>query len=415
MDRDQAGELLCRFLGTAGNAAKRQLAAQLTDLQWDELAARSAREHLSPLLYHALCRIAVDIPIPPAIVENLARAYLHTGADNAIFYHFLAEVLASLQAHSIPVIALKGAHLAELIYGNIALRPMCDIDLMVRKEDLPLVARKLLEMGYTAQSYVGSELDCSIHQHLPAFSKKRAPTIEIHWTISSPNHPFAVDVSGLWDRAQAITLAGVEIQGLSPPDLLLHSCIHAAYQHKFEMALISFADIAEILRHYEQEMAWERFLLLAELWKAGKCTYVMLTFAKELFAAKVPEDVLHALEPHDIDKDIKPRFRAKILAGESTAPRLTQRLAQTQRAGGLRGKLAVVMRSIFPSPQRLSRMYPVAPASKRRYWYYLVHLKDLFLWHRGTARHLLLGGGKIAATIEKQNSSDRLIEWLTSV
>lgn len=412
MDYSQPCELLCRFLGMTKGDSRHQLASKLTDSQWDEILVCSESEHLSPLLYNALCGTTSEVPIPFSVRENLKKAYMQSGARNAIIYHSLAKVLKNLKNERIPLVVLKGAHLAELIYGNIALRPMGDVDLLVRREDLPLAIKILIDMGYTAKGYVGPDLDCSVHQHLPAFYKEGAATIEIHWTISHPNHPFQIDVAGLWERAQNITISGIELLGLSPLDLLLYSCIHATYQHRFEMAIMSLADISEILKRYENDLDWERLLLLAQNWKASRCVYIMLTFARQLFNAEVSEDVLQALEPLDIDNNIMAQFRARILEGAGGSPRPSRGLSKFHRADRLHDKLMAILQSIFISPKRIAWIYPAAPKSKKLYCYYLVHLKDVFLRNRSAALDLLFGRGKMAETIEQQSEEDGLIEWL---
>jgi hypothetical protein len=58
-----------------------------------------------------------------------------------LLYQELQTVLKTFKfrAASIAVIALKGAFLAELVYENIGLRAIGDVDLLVKKEDLEKV------------------------------------------------------------------------------------------------------------------------------------------------------------------------------------------------------------------------------------------------------------------------------------
>jgi hypothetical protein len=58
---------------------------------------------------------------------------LYSALRNMRRCHELSKVLRILQNDGIPVIVLKGAALAEVVYGNIALRSMSDVDLLVKK------------------------------------------------------------------------------------------------------------------------------------------------------------------------------------------------------------------------------------------------------------------------------------------
>jgi hypothetical protein len=406
-------DIICCCLGAANDDLVRAALRELSAADWDDLVWSLNRHSLAPLFYSRLQRGDLESSVPDGTYERLRRIYLSNLNRNVRLYHSIKPVIEALRDGGMPVIALKGVHLAENVYHNLALRPMDDVDLMVRKDDLPLAAKRLIAMGFTAPGYVGPDLDCSVHQHLAAFSKMGIATIEIHWTIANPNDPFEIDTDGLWERACGVTIGGIELLGLSPEDSLLYSCIHAAYQHKCEKAILPLYDILEIIRRSEQELNWSRFLLLTARWKANRCTYVMLAFARELLNAVIPEGVLRALKPCDVTENIMALFRAKILCGTGETTPLNQRLAQMGRAETFQSKIAVILRSIFPPPNFLAWMYPVSPCSKKIYWYYLVHLRDLFLRHSGAARNLLLHSGRMAAEIARQRSDASLIGWLS--
>ncbi|MCP4365035.1 MAG: nucleotidyltransferase family protein [Planctomycetes bacterium] len=82
-----------------------------------------------------------------------------------------------------PVILLKGAHLAQVVYSNIALRPMGDIDILVKKNDLPKAKELLLELGYTPIKEVDIATACAYSQHISPMIKQNAPPVELHWTL----------------------------------------------------------------------------------------------------------------------------------------------------------------------------------------------------------------------------------------
>lgn len=147
MDQTQIDQLLLHCLGTDPDKTGDGRVGPLSEADWENLLQQSARHRITPLLYHRLTAFHPDIAIPPTVMEKLQQAYLGNAARNLMLYHNLSRVLNILRRHRIPVIVLKGAHLAELIYGNRTLRFMSDLDLLVQKDDLMRVDALLLEMG----------------------------------------------------------------------------------------------------------------------------------------------------------------------------------------------------------------------------------------------------------------------------
>ncbi len=325
-------------------------------------------------------------------------------------YHALAKVLTVLRNDDIPVIVLKGAHLAEVVYGNTALRPMSDVDLLVTKADLPRVEEKLREMGYSPSQRFWLEAECATYSHLPPFTKPGAAGIEIHWTIGPATNPFKIDVDRLWKRARPAMIAGVEVLVLSPEDLLLYLCLHASFQHGFTMGLRSLCDISETLRHHRDEMDWEQVRLYAHQWGASKCVYVTLYLTRELLEAAVSDDMLNALEPKDLDPGLLTWAKEQIFADQGNILPMPPNLARMWVANRLQDKVAAFLKSAFPSRQVMARLYSVSPFSKRIYLYYPIRLKDLLLRYGRTAWRLLRRDEKVIALAERMDRRTALID-----
>ena len=123
----------------------------LTDrVDWDTLVQRATRHGIAPLLYRTLSRIDDASAVPRAVREKLRTAYYNNIARNMLLYQELQTVLMAFNASGIDVIVLKGAILAEVVYENIGLRAIGDIDLLVKKEDLGKVKQELIQLEYQA-------------------------------------------------------------------------------------------------------------------------------------------------------------------------------------------------------------------------------------------------------------------------
>lgn len=408
----ETGLLLCSLLGEG--EPDRAALARLSDADWDELLRQSERHRVAPLLYRRLKDRGMKTILPAGVEQGLRERYYQNFFRNTQLYKSLAEIFMALQDDNLPAIPLKGAHLCEVVYGNIALRPIGDLDLLVRKEDLNRVAEKLQECGYTQSKPFWMEAVVSAHQHLPPFTKPGVPQVEAHWSILSPTYSFNIDPDGLWSRAQPAVIGGVQTLVLSPEDLLLHLCLHTSVPHRFAHGIRALCDVAETLCHYRQEMDWDQVLLRARQWRADKCVYLTLRLAGELLNVKVPDDALEAIKPNDLDP------KHVIWARESALARQTYPLpgfanfVRAWRANGLQGKVAHLLKVAFPSRGVMATMYPAPPSSKRIYLYYLVRVKKLIVLVVSIALRSLCRDRYTIDSINHADTGNALVDWLAS-
>lgn len=131
-------------------------------------------------LYHCLKPRNLDRLLPTDILETVRTGYFECAWRNNSLYSDLSKILKALHQENIPVILLKGAHLAQTVYSNIALRPMGDIDILVRKSDLLKTKKQLLGLGYRLLREVDIATACANSQHLPPMVKQDSPSVELH-------------------------------------------------------------------------------------------------------------------------------------------------------------------------------------------------------------------------------------------
>ena len=106
------------------------------DLDWDYIAKTSCMHGIAPLIYDSLYRTGVISLLSSAVTETLRNTYYCNAARNSLLYDELRRVLLAFKKKGIKVIVLKGAVLAATVYRERALRPMSDIDLLVRKRGI---------------------------------------------------------------------------------------------------------------------------------------------------------------------------------------------------------------------------------------------------------------------------------------
>ncbi|TGO02861.1 hypothetical protein PN36_17935 [Candidatus Thiomargarita nelsonii] len=409
MNQETMGKLLldclhCREIDETRTAELNELRTA----DWESLVQFAVKQSVAPLLYHRLKTVYPKANIPASLKQNLQKFYLASVMRNTHLYSELSEVLKALRNEDIPVILLKGAHLAQTIYGNTVLRSMCDVDILIKKTDLLKAEEKLLEMGYSSSREDDIDVACAKHHHLPPLVKQGSAPIEIHWTINHPIHPFTIDTEGLWKRARPTTIAGVEVLVLSPEDLLLHLSLHSAYNNFFKQGLRSLCDIFETIRHYQNEIDWTQLEHRASQWNAKNPVYLILRLARELLPANVPDELLNALKPKKFDERLMVCANEQIFAKENDTTNILP-------YGNLRGLVperqgkSVSMPKML-SPTIIAQIYKLPQNSWRIYLYYPIRLTDLFLKYSYKLVQLLFHREERVKLGEKY----MLLKWLDS-
>ena len=415
MDRSRTDELLLYCLRVVPDEAGDGRLETLSSSDWDVLIEESGRYGVAPLLYHRLRTFHSDIPIPAKVMARLRHTYLQSAGRGMHLFHKLGKVLGLLRHASIPVIVLKGAHLAELVYGNIALRPMGDVDVLVHKDDLIRVDAALLEMGYApAECHRQVAKDnCEFGYGLP----NRELSVEVHWNFLPSIYRFKIDIDGQWERSRQAVIAGVEVSVLCPEDLLLHLCLHTSAKHLFAMGLKPLYDIFETIRYHGKEIDWKQVQLRSEQSGEAKCVYLTFRLARELLGASVPDDLMKIIKPSDFDERFMVLAKERIFAYEhwnSDGLSLSSNIAQLWGSERLLDKGTLFLRRAFPSPEEMARTYPAPSDSMRIYFYYPVRIKDLLLRHGRHVWRLLRWDEGMRGLAEQENDMTFLKEWLMS-
>jgi len=372
---------------------------------WNEVIAIASRHYLTPLLYTRLKESDVRADVPADVWERLRRTYIASAVRNMSLYGELRKVLQRLRSSGIKVIVLKGAFLAEAVYGDDALRPMTDVDLMVPKAGLPRAHAFLLDMGRVHQQPEDSD------SRYKRSGKLRLPAgtgIDLCWTIDVPGGRSRLDSAGLWDRAHPATIAGVEVLALSPEDLLLHVCLHASVSHGLGIGVRPFCDIAETIHRFRSEMDWAQVVERAREWGATRYVGLTLHLARSMLGTGVPDDVLERLVPGGIARRVLEMARESVLT--QTGYGQWAPFFDLVGAKSLGDKAKLSWERVFLSRGEMAAVCPASRGSRHLYFYYVLRLRDVI---RTYGAHTL----RRARLMMQSRGRDRkasLVNWLRS-
>ncbi|MGH9463062.1 MAG: nucleotidyltransferase domain-containing protein, partial [Vicinamibacteria bacterium] len=221
-------------------------------LDWDALSDLAAREGMSGIVAVQLERLTrthhLRLPLEP-----FTRALRGTFATNGALFAELLGLRSELQKEGTRVLLLKGGALMTTAYGGqLGLRPLSDLDLLVKESELPVVRRALFERGFHPATPSGTLLTkggamFDLHTDLVNASRIRTRALA-----------FQFDPETIWTKAVALDPGEPTFLILSPAHQFLHLAVHAL-KHSFSR-LIWFLDLALVAR----QLDWEELLLQAQ-------------------------------------------------------------------------------------------------------------------------------------------------------
>jgi hypothetical protein len=407
---DKGTALLLGCLKTEEREKKLALLRGCSSEDWEKTLAAAARQRILPNLYHACKPFLNDFKMPGFVSEELRSAYYNAAARNMRLYDRLMETTALFERHKIPVILLKGAHLAELVYGNLALRPMSDIDLLAREGDLDMIHKLLTENGF---HFPGTKPQSNT-KHLAPYCRDGGVFIEIHFHITDPPYTERFRIDDLWNRSRSADLHGQKVSILSPEDLLLHICQHTCIQHGFDNGLISVLDTAQIAGHYCSTMDWDLLRTRSRQWGIERAVHLMLMLAEKMFGMPMPASLKSQSEP---DPEITASLHTAeelILTGSSSPVKTTRYLARLFEGSSWREKLNYLRQRTFPSGETVyagqRKVGALKPAA--RILFYLRRVIVQFRRHGKTVWQGLRGDPQTLKAMQSENKKNRLRDWL---
>ena len=272
-------------------------------------------------------------------LDSMRHALLFRGVQQLATLAWATDLLASEGLRSLP---LKGAALVEDLYGSVADRPMCDVDLLAL-DDFDASRRVLEEAGLRP---------VDVSDHAVALLGDRGVILELHARVVSCPGLFDGQGDALWGRSRE---GHGQVRRLpAPEDLLVQLGLHAAFQHGLALSLVQYLDFRRLL---QRPLEAERAAGIAAAMGAEVALAAALLAAAALVAAPVPGSLRHALARACGARDVR---------------WLKRRLSDPERC-------------LAPRPAPLLRLRWMAARGRRR-----TFLRGTLLGHRqGPARRAL--------------------------
>lgn len=270
--------------GEKGRAARTQWLAQANI---DRLGKASRR--LLPLLYARLREEGLEHPILPTL-KGVKR---HTWYNNQMLFSRAAGAIRSLSQAGIEVMVIKGAALTIGYYRDSSLRPMEDVDIMVRHTDARAAIDTLRANGWAPMDQLAGRNGFSeanrAYQHAAHFVHASGQDLDLHWNLL-PLCLGADADADFWAASTIEEFEGFSVRILDPADQLLHICVHGTVWDTLT-PIRWIPDAAAVLRN-RPDLDWERLFAQARQRKLTKMVQEALTFLQRHLSQPIPPEAL---------------------------------------------------------------------------------------------------------------------------
>jgi hypothetical protein len=332
---------------------------QIDGFSWAEVSAQAQAERIAPLLYRAVRK---ERWFPAGLLQELRRDYILTAGRNTLIFQELERIVVLLTSAGLSVIPLKGAALIDSVYGTVALRPMFDLDILVRAQQASAAVMLLERHGYAravAEPRMGTLLDYENEVTLVKTDDIEVP-VELHWSlIDSPYYQRVLDMDWFWQTAVPARIGQAAAYSLSVEATLLHLCAHLVLHHR-GVGLLWLHDVAALLHQSQHCIDWEVVVQRADSFGLKSALRSVLELVHTHWRTPLPEGLLARLAALPIDEHEERALALAETPPEAVAQRFVQDVVglPTWRQRG-----DFILANLFPSPEYMRWRYAIS-----RHW-----------------------------------------------
>ncbi len=268
----------------------------LQALDWGKFKNLITYHELFPFAYLSLkdCHSL----LPQDLIEFLKSNYYFSLMRSLYLSREFLRVLNSFEQARITLLPIKGIALLMDIYPQRLSRPMVDIDILVKEEELLRAEGLFYDLGYRKELYGLKEKYWRERQCHIVFYKKEpdgfSPPIELHWALDFRRKNSQI-LPGIWNRVRRIQIDGREIKLLSPEDTFFSLALHGRRFGK-TLCLKNACDGALVLSKYGRTFDWDYLLRESRRGKMCSSIFFFLSQIKFLLNVDMPKHVWRSLD-----------------------------------------------------------------------------------------------------------------------
>ena len=219
---------------------------------------------------------------------------LHFFASQVRYETIFSEIKKLLARDGIPLILLKGPHLAHAVYDHPQERLYGDLDILVKPRDFRRAAGILAANRFSLVGMDERSPATFFQTNHWIFRARTGQFIELHRGFAGLGR-HRVDLDAWFGRAETFQYGLTAAQGLSSEDLLCHLCLHIGKGFFYLIEPKHIMDLDRIVRR--RTIDWDAFVTRCREARACTIAFYCLSAASARYGTPVPPDVQMALRP----------------------------------------------------------------------------------------------------------------------
>jgi hypothetical protein len=247
-------------------------------VNWELLLQQSVQQGVLALLYQNLNTVGTEF-VPSPVLEQLRHHYQRNQVKSTLLSQELLRLLVLLSQHFVFAIPLNGLVLAAMAYGDLALRQIDDLTILVHEQDY--LRAKILLLAHGDRP---SHSSIDLHERL----------LRGQWSTERD------DLQQLGDRLEPVEFGDQAVLTAKPENLLLYLCVQGNKHHWSRLAEI--CDVAELIRSFPQ-LDWQMVLTAANRLHIEEMLFLGLFLANEWLDAPLPELVKQQMQQYPNSSD----------------------------------------------------------------------------------------------------------------
>ena len=332
---------------------------------WKKITSVAVKNGIAPLFFKNIQDLELKDFVPSDVFQKFKNLYIKTYFKNSIKIKEFKQIINELNNHKIDFIPLKGIYFITELYGDLGMRTMCDIDFMVRAEDVEKCKELLLKLDWKIKTIYHTEniKDLDLF-YTPYVFTKDDIMIELHNKLYEIGVDFDVQVENLWSKSITKTYLNSSSKQLNLEDLLIHQILHL-YKHfiQGQPTLKSFVDITTLFRKEQKEFNQAHFLELINQYNCKKEIDLINKILKTFFSIDLYSSIANVNDINRFDGNFIFRClinnepnEAQLYIDKNKISYLSDK-KRIQSINGIKDKIIFISSSTFPNKDFMFKRY----------------------------------------------------------
>jgi len=254
----------------------RKQTPDLSGLDWRTLQEIVRGRNLGALF--SFCHAKNNLP--PPVLQEWQQMKMRTSLENLTKLKVATDISAISEKAGIHAVAMRGIVLAHTLYPDPAMRPMHDIDLLIRPADREQFLAAMKDAGHEPTDIFRSQYVYSI----------RNVTVEVHWQLlSNKRYRERIDSNALIDSSVKAEASNGFYYRLTDQWELIGLVVHAFTHHNLGQ-LFSLIDIGLYMRN--KDIDWQEIVRYSKDMQMTRMMHLTLAIVNHIFGLELEEKIL---------------------------------------------------------------------------------------------------------------------------